>query len=327
MSTTTEINESMIANHTMRIDERGHAVITALNIPHAHGTQYHDATQIAIQIDIPDDIVLSDAIRIDKDGNLTGSPVYPRLRRLDDGTPQFEGGIYSDGSPQTTPLRLDTRLLDLKDRIEDIVQSRIAAGTILTQISYIEDIAPGIAVDAEEIATAQPLVEIEAARQATVHETWLTEKAARDVRDAAERAEKTKKEEEEKAQQKIIKNRREAWIAAQGSDLLKIGHEKGYACQKRYAQEWGTAELGTEYVLDYDEKVSRKNRSCPSEEALAEQVRIEKLNLTDVDAVRVYWLPEGLDELDEDYQEGYNEPTPREAVEVKAHGVYYYKLF
>jgi hypothetical protein len=325
----------MIVQHTISLDERQHAVVTALEIPHTHGDHYYDATQITVQIDIPDDVILSDAIRIDKGGNLAGSPGYPRLQKYDDGTPKFEGWIdRSTGNVREGPIRLNIRNFDLKERVEELVKGRLSGGSAVTRIVYADDVAPCVAADQAEIDAAQPLVPGEESRQKAEYEKYLVEKRIEDEQDAADRAEKQKKRDAADAISAAYKARVAVWVAEKGSAALKLGHEKGYPCQKRYEQEWGSVELGPDYNLDFGgETVSMKGRSCPSEDALNEQVRIEALSLPDVQEVRVVWLPKGLDQLDEDYTDGYNEPNPREAVMIVAHGTpdddpsRYFKLF
>jgi hypothetical protein len=317
----------MITWYLISLDEREHAIITALEVEHTHGTHDFDATQIVVQTDIPDEVVISDVITIGRYGDLTGSKSYPRLRTLNDGTPRTEGGRYHDGSAIGYPVRLDLKQLDLRDRIEEVVRGRIVTGQICTGVvSYVSEILPRIAADQAEIDSAATAIVAEETRQAAAIEQYARERAERDEVEHLKAELAAAREAEERAQKNAESAKRAAWIEQHGSDHLRLGNDKGYACRKQFAQEWGTVELGAEYVLDFASKISTGNRSCPSEDALREQVRIEMMNLPDTE-VRVCWLPKNLDELDDDYTDGYNEPAPVEAVEVQAHGVYYYRVY
>lgn len=102
----------------------------------------------------------------------------------------------------------------------------------------------------------------------------------------------------EEAKQKAA-DEMKAWVKDHGSERLKMGVEEGYCCMKMYTFERFRYEITeaigdcNEYVLDYDEVVSAKDRSCPSLEALKE---MRKLNAHGLEA-RILWLPNGLSEL------------------------------
>ncbi|KQQ97717.1 hypothetical protein ASF71_22095 [Deinococcus sp. Leaf326] len=62
---------------------------------------------------------------------------------------------------------------------------------------------------------------------------------------------------------------RAEWGAANGSDFLKKALGAGYNCQQRYAHEH------PEYVIDYFNTAEWQDRSCPSETALDEALRMD----------------------------------------------------
>jgi len=139
-------------------------------------------------------------------------------------------------------------------------------------------------------------------------------RAAYDIKQKEEADLIAKKEaDEEAAKQKELHEIR-VWAAEHGSDRLKKGLEAGYSCKKLYFTERGREDLGEGYVLDYDESIKTKDRSCPSLEALEEEARINALY---PESSKIVWCPNGLDE--EEYEGGC------EAVEVLYLGQLYYK--
>lgn len=302
----------MIAHYDVALDEAQHALATALHVEHSHGGR--STATVTASVDIPDDIVGKIGLTLSDADTITDSaPLCPKYY-----------GYLTTRDDLRVP---STTQISIRALISAVILARLAAGNPDIVIRYDPDITGQIDAYAAQIAEAQLLADVETIDLAESRRKSAIEEEERDVRRAAEEREKAENEAARKKIEDEAAQVRQVWIAEKGSDVLKLGHTKGYACQKRYAQEWGMVELGADYVLDYDGKVSRKTRSCPSEGALNEQVRIEALGLTDIENVQVVWLPDSLEELDEDYQEGYNEPTPCEAVEVKAHHVYYYKTF
>jgi len=139
-------------------------------------------------------------------------------------------------------------------------------------------------------------------------------RAAYDIQQKEEADLRAKKEaEEESAKQKELHEIR-VWAAEHGSDRLKKGLDAGYSCKKLYFTERGQEDLGEDYVLDYDESIKTKDRSCPSLEALEEESRINALYPK---SAKIVWCPNGLGE--DEYEDGC------EAVEVMHLGQLYYK--
>lgn len=144
---------------------------------------------------------------------------------------------------------------------------------------------------------------------------------------ALENAEKKRKEEEWKKaeelaniEKKRLASLKRAWISEHGSERLRKGSEKGYSCEKLFTIEL-VASLSSDFVLDYDGKVSTKARSCPT---LAALLRVEELEKSEwIDEARVCWLPQGFAELEE--EPSYEEPQGFEAIEIEINGHYAYK--
>lgn len=131
-------------------------------------------------------------------------------------------------------------------------------------------------------------------------------------------AEREKQADEKKAAE------REAmltWANEHGSTALREGLKRGYTCKRKYVTERGQCDLGSDYVIDWNSDVDTDDRSCPSDEAIEELIRIEALNLQDASA-RIVWLKKGLSEID---FEKYDYESC-EAIKVNYLGYYFYKL-
>ena len=147
--------------------------------------------------------------------------------------------------------------------------------------------------------------------------------AAQEKREATRAAEKALIEEanrDHKAKLAAEKAQREQekadWITAHGSDYLKRATALDYNCQRQYVTERAEQEIPG-YLLDFDEDAVWKDRSCPSEEALADA---EALIGAGHDA-KVVWLtrmPMRALYGDEDYSFD-DEPDPREAIVVSGY--------
>ena len=166
-----------------------------------------------------------------------------------------------------------------------------------------------------KIQARQRKLENATKRQAKIAKKELNAKrAAYDIQQKEEADLRAKKEaEEESAKQKELHEIR-VWAAEHGSDRLKKGLDAGYSCKKLYFTERGQEDLGEDYVLDYDESINTKDRSCPSLEALEEESRINDLYPK---SAKIVWCPNGLGE--DEYEDGC------EAVEVMHLGKLYYK--
>jgi len=141
--------------------------------------------------------------------------------------------------------------------------------------------------------------------------------AEQEARDAEqyklkEEQQRARRKEEEKKEAEAIASQL-AWINEHGSERLKMSYDKGYKCKKLYLLERLKHDVGN-YVLDYDAKIERKNRSCPSMEALLEVERIEKME--GITEAKVVWLPNGT--AIEDYDDAC------EGIEAKFFGYWIY---
>lgn len=191
----------------------------------------------------------------------------------------------------------------LMQEIEKLLDDRDTA----TQAAKAEEEA-----QAKKDATREESEQGKRAAEAAEHDRQLAESNAKEMKKAAARKAKHEAEKAEKV----------VWIKAHGSERLQKGIAAGYHCQKIYVAERGKIDLGSEYILDYDENIATKDRSCPTLEALNEA---ERLTESGIEA-RVKWLPGGTGTVDED---GYydSEPSGCEAVEAILLGSYFYKEF
>lgn len=101
----------------------------------------------------------------------------------------------------------------------------------------------------------------------SVHDAWL-----RQQRDE-EQARNQKSEAAAKAREAQAQADRAAWVTAHGSDYLKKAVNAGYDCQRLYVTERAAMEHPA-YVVDYQDTARWNDRSCPSEAALDEALRV-----------------------------------------------------
>lgn len=314
----------MIIDAEITPTQEQHALLHANEIPHR--TDARDGSCI-VTVDIPADAAALLHLKIDgKTGRLRTDQLikYPTIN---DGklTTQTDG--WGRVSLNSTYVRLNDLIRDT------VIAAWLAEPHATLHIAAPEESVSGYPTKTDQVfapildairrgnSEGESLVQEEQARQ---DEKRAVEQAEREQREAAAAAEKAREKRESDARQAAANAYRDAWIAEKGSPALRLGHEKGYACQKRFEQEWGAVELGPDYVLDYNGVVTAKDRSCPSESALKEQVRIESLNLPGV-TVQVCWLPRGLTQLKDDVD--YDSEDSCEAIEVQALDAYYYRVF
>lgn len=208
-----------------------------------------------------------------------------------------------------------------KDFLSVIADGTLQAGASCDRIMQkISDLVA--AKDAEQEERTK-----KAEEAALKEERERPEREAREAREAEEKriaqdAEKAEREATQRAESEAARAEKLAWIEAHGSERLQKGIAAGYHCQKIYVTERGNADLGSGYELDYNAKIERKDRSCPTLEALNEA---ERLTETGIKA-KVVWLPRGTETEDED---GYYdcEWTSCEAVEAILLKNYFYKTF
>lgn len=103
--------------------------------------------------------------------------------------------------------------------------------------------------------------------------------AARIWREAGEKlvaAEKERREAIEEAEMQakaVVEQDRLEWIAAHGSERLRLAVENGYNCQRLYVTERAAVEH-PDYTADFDDNAQWDSRSCPSEAALKEAIAV-----------------------------------------------------
>lgn len=102
-----------------------------------------------------------------------------------------------------------------------------------------------------------------------------------------------KKEEEKKKEnnsEHVVKNEKEKWIEEHGSSYLQRATKLQYNCQRLYVEERVQQEFSN-WTLDFDNKLSVRERSLPSEAALdiEERMREQHPNID----IRIYWRKEG----------------------------------
>jgi len=113
--------------------------------------------------------------------------------------------------------------------------------------------------------------------------------------------------EREQADKAARAQQRAEWITEHGSEHLRAAVNAGYNCQRLYATERAALEHPG-YEIDFDGNAAWKSRSCPSPEALAEELRLTA-SLREGESIAVVWLTHGI-EADHPDQE-------REAVAIK----------
>ncbi|NNG67539.1 hypothetical protein [Caldanaerobacter subterraneus] len=105
---------------------------------------------------------------------------------------------------------------------------------------------------------------------------------------------------EKEKKQKELEEKKE-WIEKYGSEYLKKAFAQGFDCQRLYVKERAAKEFPG-FIVDFDDRVSWKERSCPSEQALEEMIKLKEKGY-DADVVWVTWVPADLQGEDEEYYE------------------------
>ncbi|MEQ6359441.1 hypothetical protein V7D15_06990 [Thermoanaerobacter thermohydrosulfuricus] len=108
-----------------------------------------------------------------------------------------------------------------------------------------------------------------------------------------EQIEKEKKEKE-------LKEKKE-WIEKYGSEYLRKAFSARFDCQRLYVQERAAKEF-PDFILDFDNQVEWKERSCPSVEALNEMLDLREKGYN-AKVVWLTWIPADLVGEDEDCYE------------------------
>lgn len=169
-------------------------------------------------------------------------------------------------------------------------------------------------LDIQRKQSEWPLANAQAAVLEEQRKKLYAEQVARDAEQykLKEEQQRAQWEEEEKREAEALASQL-AWIKEHGSERLIKSFDKGYKCKKLYLLERLKHDVGN-YVLDYDAKIERKGRSCPSMEALLEVERIEKIE--GITEAKVVWLPYGT------AIEDYNDAS--EGIEAKFFGYWIY---
>lgn len=123
---------------------------------------------------------------------------------------------------------------------------------------------------------------------------------------AKQRGAEAEREERKAAEREAAEQERTDWIAAHGSDHLRAASDAGYDCKRLYVTERAALEHPG-YVVDFDDNAQWRDRSCPSPDALAEELRVTPM-LAQGETVEVVWLitpPHSRvdDEDDEDWEQ------------------------
>lgn len=95
-------------------------------------------------------------------------------------------------------------------------------------------------------------------------------------------------EQREAAEKAAAEQERSDWIAAHGSDHLRAASDAGYDCKRLYVTERAALEHPG-YIVDFDDNAQWRDRSCPSEDALAEELRVTPA-LAEGESILVVWL-------------------------------------
>ena len=176
-----------------------------------------------------------------------------------------------------------------------------------------------------ELSDARDAAIQEQKEQAERERPAREEQEARDAEQAeiekAERdAEQAEQAEIKKAERAHAKGEKLDWINAHGSEKLRKGTAAGYNCQKQYVIERASRDIGAEYVLDREEAIKTKARSCPTLEALEEEETVAEIAEY---TAKVVWLPDGFKDNDPEAYMGYDAPC--EAVKARFLGYCLYK--
>lgn len=211
---------------------------------------------------------------------------HPIPKVDENGVPEVYDGIElnEDGEVidlKTPHIRTEYghwRLMDIVvERVKESLSTTVRIDDLLTEYQRLKDLWD-IGGERLEIAKAR--------REAA----WPAHKEYRAKIEAlkyAEIAEKNRIKAEAEA-------RLETWIQENGSERLKLGRKEGHNCRKILVSEIVAKEFPG-FVPDYHNRVSDKNRSCPSLAALKMLDDIRKRPwVTDVG---IFWLPYGLSEI------------------------------
>lgn len=326
------------------LNERLHALVHVQNIEHEHSTRDNNPYMM-VKITIPDDAILNlPWIRLDRDGDLkfAESPGKSHVPKavMDENGHYIVLNKVEAGSDYVSPSRceLKTTEVDVRNLIIEKVTQLIQDQQFSEPVD-ISDVVSEITEYYRIFKAAIPLVEeAETARKKARDKIDAREKEERRIRDEEYRAgvekrreEKRLKEEEAACATAKATARRLEWIRRNGSDILKAGIDRNYACIKKFLQEWKDTHLGEEWVLDYHWKIREEGRSCPTDQALRYLISLEGSKPDDIAITcKIVWLPNGLYPV---VDEMYGDTEPCEAIRLTIPAgtftgdeIYFYKL-
>lgn len=237
-------------------------------------------------------------LAMDTDGRFNFDTRYKFVEVNDDGSIKVDDGIRINAVDELYALvkpevkRADNwnwydLLREIRNKAARERSTKVEINDLLDHIremKALEDLVPAAIEDAQRRQDeARPRYEAYLAKKKAEAEA---EKKA----EAERQAEFNRKKAE--AEAKV-----EAWIQENGSERLKLGRKEGHKCRKLLISEIVAKEFPGA-VLDYNEWVSDKDRSCPTLEALKRLDDLRKNPWTD--DVGIFWLPYGLSEVEEE---------------------------
>lgn len=285
------------------ISEEYHAELHRKGIPHKNVTnKYWNKPHVEIVLEFDEELAAElFPLTAEHEYRISNGVRVPRTDTA--GNFEFFYADFTQTIRNATVEPIST-VLDVHDYvkklIEDTYYNVININHILDIIKHRHDQWP--AANAQAAILEEQRKKLYAEQEAR----YIEESKQKDEQQRAQR-----KEAEAKEAELLVKQL--AWIKEHGSDRLKKSFEKNYKCKKLYLLERLKHDVGN-YVLDYDAKIERKDRSCPSMEALLEVERIEKIE--GITEAKVVWLPYGT------AIEDYNDAS--EGIEAKFFGYWIY---
>jgi hypothetical protein len=315
---------NMEAIYKLSINNRMRAVLSVKN-PEKQICGTGNYPHILVRVSIPNEDVLNFSnIEVDQDNHVIFSGAVYKPRLDDEGRPEIDTQIEANGHVSSSPCKVSMYPVYIDNLVHHHLMDLINAGQLNEPVD-LGTIFSEMMTWKKIIDDAQPLVDAaERERVAKYNEQERQKKLDEERR----QFEKEQKEEQER--QNIIRRAacRKAWIKEYGSDMLNVAINHNYDCTSRFLTEWGRATLGEDYLLDFKGNVTTQFRTCPSDEALAELLRLESKIGAPV-SFNIVWLPHGDDEL-----RGWgNGDSACEAVEVALsepyfdRTYYFYRLF
>ena len=317
---------NMEAIYELSINNRMRAVLSVKN-PEKQIRGTGNYSHILVRVSIPNEDVLNFSnIEVDQNNRVMFSSTVPKPRLDDEGRAKIDTQIGSNGYVDPSSCKVSTYPVYLSNLVDHHLTNLINArqlnepvdlGTIFSEMMEWKNI----------IDDAQPFVDAAERERVVKYNEQERQKKL-----AEERRQFEKEQKEEQERQNIIRRAacRKAWVEEYGSDMLNVATNHNYDCASRFLDEWGCAMLGEDYLLDFKGDVTTQPRTCPSDEALVEILRLDAMNWSDIGTPierKVVWLPNGVGEL-HDYDGG-----ACEAVEVILNepyfskNYYFYRLF